>query len=58
MQVADRAMYGLTFAGRRHDAGNKLDFIKTNILYALERPDLHDKLAAFILETAERLKGP
>ncbi|MDD4059762.1 MAG: UTP--glucose-1-phosphate uridylyltransferase GalU [Kiritimatiellae bacterium] len=57
MQVAARAMYGLKFAGRRHDAGNKLDFIKTNILYALERPDLHDKLAAFILETADRLRA-
>ncbi len=56
MQVAHRAMYGLKVAGRRHDAGNKLDFIKTNITYALERPDLHDKLASFIIETAEQLK--
>ncbi len=56
MQVTKRAMYGLKFAGRRHDAGNKLDFIKTNITYALERPDLHDALAAFIMETAEALK--
>lgn len=56
MQVLHRAMYGLKVAGRRHDAGNKLDFIKTNITYALERPDLHDKLASFIIETAEQLK--
>lgn len=56
MQVTHRAMYGLKVAGRRHDAGNKLDFIKTNITYALERPDLHDKLASFIIETAEQLK--
>lgn len=57
MQVSQRAMYGLKVAGRRHDAGNKLDFIKTNITYALERPDLHDKLASFIIETAEKLKA-
>lgn len=56
MQVAHRAIYGLKVAGRRHDAGNKLDFIKTNITYALEHPDLHDKLATFIIETAEQLK--
>jgi UTP--glucose-1-phosphate uridylyltransferase len=56
LQVRDRAMYGLRFAGRRHDAGNKLDFLKTNILYALDRPDLHDKLAQFIVETADRLR--
>ena len=57
MQVSHRAMYGLKVAGRRHDAGNKLDFIKTNITYALERPDLHDKLARFIIDTAESLKA-
>lgn len=57
MQVSHRAMYGLKFAGRRHDAGNKLDFIKTNIMYAMERPDLHDQLATFILDTAEQLKA-
>lgn len=56
MQVRQRAMYGLRFAGKRHDAGNKLDFLKTNILYALERSDLHDKLAQFIVETADRLR--
>ncbi|MGI5867833.1 MAG: UTP--glucose-1-phosphate uridylyltransferase GalU [Kiritimatiellia bacterium] len=56
MLAAVQPMFGLKFAGRRHDAGNKLDFIKTNVLYALQRPDLRDKLADFILETAERLR--
>ncbi len=55
-QLRDRVMYGLRFAGRRHDAGNKLDFLKTNLLYALERPDLHGPLREFILATAERLR--
>jgi UTP--glucose-1-phosphate uridylyltransferase len=57
MQLQERAMYGLKVAGHRHDAGNKLDFIKTNITYALEREDLHDKLAEFIIETANNLKS-
>ena len=39
----------------RHDVGNHLGFIKTNIIYGLLRPDLRDTLAAFIRETAERL---
>ena len=56
-QLSGRAMYGLKVAGRRHDAGNKLDFIKTNVTYALERPDLHDKLAEFIIETADGLRS-
>ncbi|MCL1909513.1 MAG: UTP--glucose-1-phosphate uridylyltransferase GalU [Kiritimatiellaeota bacterium] len=57
MQVTKRAIYGVKVAGKRFDAGNKLDFVKTNILYALERPDLREKLTAFILELAERLGG-
>ena len=34
-----------------------IDFIKTNIIYALEREDLHGPLAKFIIETAEQLKN-
>ena len=56
-QLSGRAMYGLKVAGRRHDAGNKLDFIKTNVTYALDRPDLHDKLAEFIIATADELRA-
>jgi len=56
-QVRERAMYGLRFAGKRHDAGNRLDFLKTNILYALERADLRDPLREFILAMADQLRG-
>ena len=56
LQVRGRAMYGLQFKGQRHDAGNKLDFLKTNIHFALTRDDLRDDLTAFILETAKRLE--
>lgn len=58
LQVRERAMYGLQFKGRRHDAGNKLDFLKTNITFALARDDLRDDLAAFIKETAASLATP
>lgn len=37
--LQDRAMYGMTFEGIRHDIGNKLDFLKTNVLYGIERDD-------------------
>ncbi len=40
----------------RHDVGNHLGFIKTNIIYGLEREGLKDNLAQFIIEVAERLK--
>ncbi len=55
-QVKDRAMYGLRFAGSRHDAGNKLDFLKTNITYALRHEELRESLEKFIIETAREIR--
>lgn len=49
--VADRAVYGLRFDGQRYDIGNKLDFIKTNVTFALARDDMADDLRAFLRET-------
>ena len=48
--VASRAVYGLRVDGRRYDIGNKLDFIKTNLSFALARPDLRDELVIFVKE--------
>lgn len=36
----DSNIYGLVFDGERHDVGNKLDFIKTNLLLGLKREDI------------------
>jgi UTP--glucose-1-phosphate uridylyltransferase len=45
-------MYGLRFDGKRYDIGNKLDFLKTNVLFALERGELKDDMKIFIKELA------
>ena len=50
-----RPMYGTRIEGKRHDIGNKLDFIKTNIHYALRHPDMKEPLAEYIREMAENL---
>ncbi len=50
--LQDRAMYGYVFDGIRHDMGNKFDFLKTTIHYALQRDDLKDDLVAYIRELA------
>jgi UTP--glucose-1-phosphate uridylyltransferase len=50
-----RAMYGVHFEGRRHDIGNRLDFLKTNVLLGLKRRDLRGELRAFIKEVAADL---
>ena len=42
--AACRPIFGCEVEGRRHDLGNKLDFIKTNLHYALKSPELRDDL--------------
>jgi UTP--glucose-1-phosphate uridylyltransferase len=42
--LSKNEMYGLRFQGKRHDIGNKLDFLKTNLEFALKRSDLSREL--------------
>lgn len=48
--LQDRAMYGLHFEGERFDVGNKLDFIRTNLRFGLQRPDMAPELKAWLKE--------
>ncbi|MCK3769965.1 UTP--glucose-1-phosphate uridylyltransferase GalU [Microbacterium aerolatum] len=43
---------GVVFSGRRYDTGDRLDYIKSNILLALDREDLGPDLKAFVQELA------
>ena len=43
-----RALYGYRFEGVRHDAGNKLGFLKATVEFALKRPDLGDEFRAYL----------
>lgn len=43
-----RPMFGTPIEGKRHDIGNKLDFIKTNIHYALKHPELKGPLREYL----------
>jgi UTP--glucose-1-phosphate uridylyltransferase len=52
--VAQRACYGLRFDGRRYDVGNKLDFVRTNVTFALKRDDLREDMLAFIRDIAQQ----
>ena len=51
----ERAMYGLELPGARYDIGNKLDFLKTNVIFGLDREDFGDRFKEFIKETAAKL---
>lgn len=55
LMLQDMAMYGYVFEGKRHDIGNKLEFLKTNVLYGLEDADLNAEFREFIKDTAKKL---
>lgn len=46
---------GVVFRGRRYDTGDRLDYIKSNVQLALDRPDLGPDLASWIKDLATRL---
>lgn len=46
---------GLHFVGKRHDIGNKFDFIKANVEFALQRSDISRDLAEFLKQAGGHL---
>lgn len=44
------AMYGLKFKGKRYDIGNKMGFLKTNIIYGLNDPEIGDSIKKWLKE--------
>jgi len=37
---AERRVYGVKFSGAGNDTGNKLDYLRTQVQFACERPDI------------------
>ncbi|HAH75880.1 MAG TPA: UTP--glucose-1-phosphate uridylyltransferase [Kandleria vitulina] len=55
-RLMDRqAVYAYDFEGNRYDVGDKFGFIKATVDFALDRPELHDSVAKYIKEKAEKL---
>lgn len=48
--LATDAYHGIRYEGVRYDCGDKLGFLKANVAYALDRPDLAPGLRDFIKE--------
>ncbi len=46
-------LIGYEFEGERHDAGDRLGYLKANIAYALKRDDLREGLLAYLREVAK-----
>jgi UTP--glucose-1-phosphate uridylyltransferase len=45
-------LVGVRFTGTRHDAGDRLGYLKANIAYALKRPELREGLIAYLREVS------
>jgi UTP--glucose-1-phosphate uridylyltransferase len=43
-------IYGFTFEGKRHDAGDKLGFLKATVEFALKNPELGPGFAQYLRE--------
>lgn len=46
--LKDEKIYGYKFDGKRHDAGDKMGFLKATIEFALKRPDLGGEFRAYL----------
>ena len=54
LMLNDHDMYGLKFDGVRYDIGNKLDFLKTNVIFGLKREDFGAEFQEWLKELATR----
>lgn len=48
LMVKHLPMYGLVFKGKRYDIGNKLGFLKTNLIYGLEDDEIGIELKEWL----------
>lgn len=56
LMVREKAMYGVKLDGVRYDIGNKLDFIKTNLIYGLKHEEIGDQLKEWLTGFMEKRK--
>src|ERR1700748_3439318 len=48
-------VHGVLFRGRRYDTGNKLDYLRTLVMFASERPDLAQEFVPWLRKHLESL---
>ncbi len=56
-----QSFYGVEFEGERHDCGSKSGFLRANIAFGLQRPDLREGLRAEMLRylgVSAKLQSP
>jgi UTP--glucose-1-phosphate uridylyltransferase len=50
---SEGGMFGIVLEGKRHDAGDKLGYLRANLAYALHRPELRDAVISLCREIAD-----
>jgi UTP--glucose-1-phosphate uridylyltransferase len=55
MDTDGGGVHGVLFRGRRYDTGNKLDYLKTQIKFACERPDMKDEFVPWLRSYLQEL---
>ncbi len=53
--VRDQAMYGLIFDGKRFDIGNKMGFLKTNLIYGLKDDEIGEDLRIWLRSFVDQM---
>jgi len=56
--MADKNLYGHVLTGTRHDAGDKVGYLGANLAYALERPELRDKVVELCRSVVDGASKP
>lgn len=54
--VKNTSMYGCLVDGRRHDIGNKLEFIKSTVEFGLKRPEFREELSVWLRKLTDQLE--
>ncbi|HEY1324032.1 MAG TPA: UTP--glucose-1-phosphate uridylyltransferase, partial [Streptosporangiaceae bacterium] len=52
---AGGGVYGVQFRGRRYDTGNRLDFLRTTVQFACERPEVAAEFVPWLRKYVDEL---
>ena len=56
MMLQENDMYGLKVEGKRYDMGNKLDFLKTNVVFGLKNEEFGEAFHDWLIEHVNNLQ--
>ncbi|MBL7111075.1 MAG: UTP--glucose-1-phosphate uridylyltransferase GalU [Bacteroidales bacterium] len=57
MMLQEHDMYGLKFEGKRYDMGNKLDFLKTNVVFGLKNKEFGEAFQDWLIEEVKGIQN-